>query len=73
LWEIIIASFGSDLEGRFLVVIFLQGRRYKIMKMNLQYFAEPAPTDPPKEPEKLEFTQEELDAKINSEYDRRMQ
>jgi len=43
------------------------------MKMNLQYFAEPAPTDPPKEPEKLEFTQEELDAKINSEYDRRMQ
>ena len=42
------------------------------MKMNLQYFAEPEPADPQQEPEKLELTQEELDAKINSEYDRRL-
>ena len=41
------------------------------MEMNLQYFAEPEPADPQQEPEKLELTQEELDAKINSEYDRR--
>lgn len=40
------------------------------MKMNLQYFAE-EPAEPTQEPEKLELTQDELDAKINSEYDRR--
>ena len=42
------------------------------MEMDLQYFAE-EPAEPTKESEKLEFTHEELEAKINSEYDRRMQ
>lgn len=42
------------------------------MEMNLQYFAEDT-SEQTNDPEKLEFTQEELDAKINSEYDRRMQ
>lgn len=42
------------------------------MRMNLQYFAEPDQDPGGGDPEKLSLTQEELDAKINSEYDRRV-